>query len=64
MTIRQLVGDITLNDAALAVKLDVSPMTVYRWRKGRKVPTPAMRKVLCRLAGVSIEDVTWERTRG
>jgi len=61
MTIQELIERIGLNDAALAVRLCVAPMTTYRWRTGRKVPTPYMRKALTKLAHVTVEDVTWER---
>ena len=60
MTITELIIGLGLNDAEIAVKLSVSPTTVTRWRKGRKVPTPCVRRALCKLAGASPTDVAWE----
>ena len=62
MSITELIVGLGLTDEALGHHLCVSGSTVYRWRKGRKVPTPSIRKALCKLAGVSPADVTWERT--
>lgn len=61
MTITELIESLGMTDEALARRLCVSSSTVYRWRKGRKVPTPHIRKALAKAAGVALDDVTWQR---
>ena len=61
MSITELIEGLGMTDEALARRLCVSSSTVYRWRNGRKVPTPHIRKALCRLAGVFPSDVLWAR---
>jgi DNA-binding transcriptional regulator YiaG len=63
MTIIELIDGLELTDEALAHRLCVSWSTVQRWHKGRKVPTPHIRRALSKLAGVSESDVIWERAR-
>jgi DNA-binding transcriptional regulator YiaG len=57
----ELIVGLGLSDAEIAVKLCVSPQTVTRWRKARKVPTPMARKALAKLARVPLTEITWER---
>lgn len=61
MRIKELIGATGMSDAELAVRLGVSPVTVFRWRTGRKVPTPHLRKPLCKAAGVFPVDVAWDQ---
>ena len=60
----QLIESLGLSDAEIAVKMCVSPQSVYRWRLGRKIPTPIARKALAKIAGVSVDGVAWERKLG
>jgi DNA-binding transcriptional regulator YiaG len=61
MRIEELIAGLGLTDAEIAVKLCVAPMSVYRWRKGRKVPTPMARKALCKLASIPVAQVDWSK---
>lgn len=62
MRIEELINSLKLTDAEIAVRLCVSPQSVCRWRKGRKVPTAMARKALAKLAGVPLADMTWGRS--
>ena len=61
MSIEELIKRIGLTDTELGARICCSGLSVARWRKGRKVPSPMARKALCRLAAVKIEDVDWTK---
>jgi len=61
MNTQELIEKTGLTDAQLAIKLECNAHAPYMWRKGSP-PHRMYRKALCKLAGVSMDDVTWERT--
>ena len=63
MTVHDLILQTGKSDAEIAVKVGAISHTVWRWRTGRGVPIPAFRAVLCRMAGVTVRDVTWTKQR-
>ena len=46
-----------LKQAEIARKMGVSPVTVWKWEKHRKVPKPAEVKMYAELCGLTAADI-------
>lgn len=44
---------------ALARRLDVALSTVYRWKKGARLPTPAMRRRIAKATRGAVAAESW-----
>ncbi len=56
-TIRQLREERGWTQLHLAVRLGVTPVTIYNWERGRSQPRVAQFRQLARLFDVSMDDV-------
>ncbi|MDP9371388.1 MAG: helix-turn-helix domain-containing protein [Chloroflexota bacterium] len=56
-TIRQLREERGWTQLHLAVRLGVTPVTIYNWEQGRSQPRVAQFRQLARLFDVSMDDV-------
>lgn len=56
-TIRQLREDRGWTQLELAIKLSVTPATVYNWERGKYEPAASMLRKIARLFEVSMDDV-------
>jgi transcriptional regulator with XRE-family HTH domain len=56
-SIRQLREEQDWTQLELAVKLGVTPATVYNWERGRYEPSATKLRQIARLFGISMDDV-------
>ena len=59
-TIRQLREAAGLTQFELAVKVGVTPATVYNWERGRYEPKATQLRALARVFDVSMDDIDFE----
>ncbi|RIK36688.1 MAG: XRE family transcriptional regulator [Chloroflexi bacterium] len=59
-TIRELRESAGLTQFELAVKVGVTPATVYNWERGRYEPKASQLRTLARVFGVSMDDIDFE----
>lgn len=59
-TIRELREQHRLTQLELAIKIDVSPGSVYGWESGRTEPKVSQLRKLARLFDVSMDDIAIE----
>ena len=57
-TIRQLRGERGWTQLHLAIRLGVTPVTIYNWERGNSEPRVTQFRHLARLFGVSMDDLT------
>lgn len=60
-TIRQLRDEHGWTQLDLAVKLSVTPSTVYKWEAWRIEPSASRLRHIAQLFGVSMDDIALER---
>lgn len=56
-TIRQLREERGWTQLELALKIGVTPITVYNWERGRSEPKVSQFRSLARVFGVSMDDI-------
>lgn len=56
-TIRQLREERGWTQLELALKIGVTPITVYNWERGRSEPKVSQFRALARVFGVSMDDI-------
>lgn len=56
-TIRELREQRSWTQLQLAIKLGVTPVTVYNWERGKTEPKVAQFRSLSRVFGVSMDDI-------
>ena len=59
-TIRELREARGWTQLELAVKLGVTPVTVYNWERGKHVPTATQLRALARTFEVRMDDIDFE----
>lgn len=59
-TIRQLRESAGLTQFEVAVKIGVTPATVYNWERGRYEPKATQLRALARVFAVSMDDIDFE----
>ena len=53
-----------LGSAETAKRLGVDPGTIWRWERGKMSPPADIAERMCRLYGLSFEDIDWGRKDG
>ncbi|MDP9352445.1 MAG: helix-turn-helix domain-containing protein [Chloroflexota bacterium] len=56
-TIRELLEQQGWTQLQLAIKLGVTPVTVYNWERGKTEPKVGQFRSLARVLGVSMDDI-------
>ena len=56
-TIKELRAESGWTQLEMAVKLGVTPVTVYNWERGKYEPTASMFRKIARLFGVAMDDI-------
>ncbi len=59
-TIRQLREELGWTQLQLAIKLGVTPVTVYNWERGKFEPKASQLRALARAFGVSMDEIDFE----
>ncbi len=59
-TIRQLREERGWTQLHLAIRLGVTPVTIYNWEQGRSEPRASQFRQLARFFGVSMDDTALE----
>lgn len=59
-TIRDLRRSAGMTQLELAVRLGVTPVTVYNWERGKYEPKASQLRALARVFGVSMDEIDFE----
>ena len=59
-TIRALREAAGMTQLELAIRVGVTPVTVYNWERGRFEPKASQLRSLARVFGVSMDDIDFE----
>ncbi len=63
-TIRELREEHGWTQLELAVKLGVTPLTVYNWERGRHEPTTSKLRAIAQVFGIRMDDIALVEEQG